>query len=93
MTKDDEAFYTRRMREELNRASSVKGRRLRNLHLRWALLYQERLDATPKAVNRTLEGRLRSAGYQLGSIAELGDDIIIIKLPCYRGPSLYDANA
>ena len=65
MTEGDKAFYKRRIREELTKASAVENQDLRQLHLRWALLYQERLDGMPKHVTRSLETRLREAGYDV----------------------------
>lgn len=65
MTEGEKAFYKRRIREELGKANAPENRDLRNLHLRWALLYQERLDGTPRNVTRALEAQLRDAGYDL----------------------------
>lgn len=68
MTEGDKAFYKRRIREELNKANAVENRHLRQLHLRWALMYQERIDGIPKNVTRDLEARLQEAGYTLESM-------------------------
>lgn len=65
MTEGEKAFYKRRIREELGKANAPENRDLRNLHLRWALLYQERLDGTPRNVTRALEAQLRDAGYDV----------------------------
>lgn len=65
MTEGDKAFYKRRIREELNKANAVENRQIRQLHLRWALMYQERIDGIPKNVTRDLEARLQEAGYTL----------------------------
>lgn len=68
MTQGDKAFYRRRMREEINQAQKAESPQLRQLHLRWAMLYQERLDGAPKNVTRTLEARLRGAGLNSGEL-------------------------
>lgn len=41
---DDRAFYERRLREELARATNEKEAGLRSLHWGWAALYRERLQ-------------------------------------------------
>lgn len=69
MTEGEKAFYKRRIREELARANAPENQQIRNLHLRWALLYQERLDGTPRNVTRALEARLRDAGYDIEQMA------------------------
>ena len=74
MTEGDRAFYKRRIREELKKANAVENKQIRQLHLRWALLYQERLDGVPKNATRTLEARLKDAGYDLNRIAELANN-------------------
>lgn len=68
MTEGDKAFYKRRIREELKKANAVENRRLRQLHLRWALLYQERLDGVPKGVARAQEARLPSAEFDFQAL-------------------------
>lgn len=65
MTEGEKAFYKRRIREELRKAEAPENRHLRKLHLRWALLYQERLDGIPKNVTRALEAQLLEAGYDI----------------------------
>lgn len=40
---DDKSFYQRRMREELQRASTSQDEGLVELHRRWAELYREKL--------------------------------------------------
>lgn len=69
MTEGDKAFYKRRIREELTKATAVGNRHLRQLHVRWALLYQERLDGLSKNTMQTLEARLRDAGYDIEQMA------------------------
>jgi hypothetical protein len=69
MTEGDKAFYKRRIREELRKANAPENRHLRKLHLRWALLYQARLDGTPKNVIRTIEAQCREAGFEIEKIA------------------------
>lgn len=69
MTEGDKAFYRRRIREELKKAHAVENRQLRQLHLRWALMYQERIDGIPKNVTRELESRLRNGGYVVEDMA------------------------
>ena len=48
MTEGQRVFYKRRMREELNKARTAPEPYLRDLHLRWAGLYEQRLDGMPK---------------------------------------------
>jgi hypothetical protein len=69
MTEGDRAFYKRRLREEIKQARMANCPQLRQLHLRWAVLYQERLDGTPKSVTSALETRLRNAGFSAEQIA------------------------
>lgn len=68
MTEGDKAFYKRRIREELKKASTAESTDLKRLHLRWALLYQERIDGTPKRICQELEARLRQGGYDFDEI-------------------------
>jgi hypothetical protein len=49
MTEGDKAFYKRRLREELKKARIAEHPRLRNLHLQWAKLYEDRLDGVPRS--------------------------------------------
>lgn len=49
MTEGEKAFYKRRQREELKRARAAEHPNLRLLHLRWAQLYQDRLDGVPRS--------------------------------------------
>lgn len=48
MIEGDEAFYQRRLQEELGKANQAGNQRLRQLHLRWARLYQERIARASK---------------------------------------------
>lgn len=63
MTEGDKAFYRRRIREELQKAKAIENRQLSQLHLRWALFYQKRIDGIPRNITRALEARLRDDGY------------------------------
>lgn len=49
MTEGERAFYKRRQREELKKARAASHPNLRLLHLRWAQLYQDRLDGVPRS--------------------------------------------
>jgi len=49
MTEGEKAFYKRRQREELKKARAAEHPNLRLLHLRWAQLYQDRLDGVPRS--------------------------------------------
>lgn len=49
MTEGEKAFYKRRQREELKKARAADHPNLRLLHLRWAHLYQDRLDGVPRS--------------------------------------------
>jgi hypothetical protein len=49
MTEGEKAFYKRRQREELKKARAADHPNLRLLHLRWAQLYQDRLDGVPRS--------------------------------------------
>jgi len=49
MTEGEQAFFKRRIREELKRAETAEEAYLRNLHLGWAALYEQRLDGAPKS--------------------------------------------
>ena len=69
MTEGDRAFYRRRMREEINQAQKAESIQLQQLHLRWAMLYQERLDGAPRSAIRKLEARLRSGGLKSDDLA------------------------
>lgn len=80
MTEGDKAFYKRRIREELRKVSAVADPQLKQLHLRWALLYEERLDGKPRTITRTLEARLRDAGLTAEQFAAAGDQAVEIKL-------------
>lgn len=73
MTEGDEAFYQRRIQEELGKANHARNQRLKRLHLRWALLYQERIDGASKLVARTVEEGLVDARHQLEPFAALGE--------------------
>jgi hypothetical protein len=73
MTEGDEAFYERRIQEELGKASDAGNPRLKQLHLRWALLYQKRIDGAPKSVARSVEERLLDAQHQLEPLAALDE--------------------
>ena len=48
MTEGEQAFFRRRMIEELKKANKAEDAYLRNLHLGWATLYERRLDGDPK---------------------------------------------
>lgn len=80
MTEGDRAFYKRRIREELRKVNAVADPQLKQLHLRWALLYEERLDGKPRTVTRTLEARLRDGGLSAEPSAAADDAAIEIKL-------------
>jgi hypothetical protein len=73
MTEGERAYYKRRIREELAKANAPENRDIRNLHLRWALLYQERLDGTPKYITRALEARMREAGFDFAQLVPSED--------------------
>jgi len=45
---DDRAYFERRLKEELTRASGMADEGLRALHRRWAALYRERLARLPR---------------------------------------------
>jgi hypothetical protein len=62
MTEGDKAFFTRRIREESRKADMPENQELKQFHLRWARLYQERLDGLPKSATRALEAILQEAG-------------------------------
>lgn len=49
MTEGDKAFFKRRLREELRKAWAAPHPNLRNLHLKWAALFQDRLDGVPRS--------------------------------------------
>jgi hypothetical protein len=72
MTEGDKAFCKRRIREELLKAEAPENRHIRHLHLRWALLYQERMDGTPKNVTRVLEAQLKRDGIALEALPDVG---------------------
>jgi hypothetical protein len=59
MTEGDKAFYKRRLKEELKQARKAESQQLKQLHLGWALLYQERIDGAPNTVTRALDAQLR----------------------------------
>ncbi len=67
MTEGEKAFYKRRQREELKKARAAGHPNLRLLHLRWAKLYQDRLDGVPRSklvmppVMAVIEGRASEA--------------------------------
>jgi hypothetical protein len=70
MTEGDKAFYKRRIREELKQARNAESSQLEQLHRRWALLYQERLDQTSKAQTGELEAKLSDGGVKVdGTLA------------------------
>jgi hypothetical protein len=73
MTEGDKAFYLRRIQEELGKAHDIGNKRLKQLHLRWALLYQERIDGASKVVARSAEERLLDAQHQLEPLAALDE--------------------
>lgn len=58
MREADKAFYKRRKREELNKARAATDAALRSLHLRWAELYDARLNGEPKAKIAPIERSL-----------------------------------
>lgn len=47
MTQGEQAFFKRRVREEPEKANQAEEPYLRNLHLGWASLYEQRLDGVP----------------------------------------------
>lgn len=73
MTEGDEAFYQRRIEEELGKANDAGNQRLKQLHLRWALLYQKRIDGASKSPARSAQERLLDAQHQLEPLAALDE--------------------
>lgn len=73
MIEGDEAFYQRRIQEELGKADDAENRHLKQLHLRWALLYQKRIAVASTSVARSGEERLLDAQHQLEPLAALNE--------------------
>lgn len=73
MIEGDEALYQRRIQEELGKANHAGNPRLKQLHLRWAMLYQNRIDGASKPVTRSAEERRLDAQHQLEPLAALDE--------------------
>lgn len=58
MRESDRAFYSRRLREEMQLAGTAQGTHLKELHLRWAQFFEDRLNGDGKAVPPPLASQL-----------------------------------
>lgn len=50
MRESDRAFYSRRLREEMQLAGTAQGTHLKELHLKWAHFFEGRLNGDDKVV-------------------------------------------
>ncbi len=58
MRESDRAFFSRRLREEMQLAGTVQSKRLKELHLTWARFFEDRLNGNGNAVPPPLASQL-----------------------------------
>jgi hypothetical protein len=54
MRESERAFYSRRLREEMQLAGAVQSARLKELHLSWAQFFEDRLNGDRKSLSPPL---------------------------------------
>ena len=58
MRESDRAFYSRRLREEMQLAGAVQSGHLKELHLKWAQFFKDRLNGDGTATPPPLASQL-----------------------------------